>query len=126
MTVAKGSSDKTLVDKLIAALEGFSDAEAGLLVGLSYQTIANYRAGNWKRLEHATRRRIAAFLALGLDAAGLEARLAEARATAEREAAAREGVRALHDQVIEGRERNGAAGGARPAKKRSQTKRRPS
>ena len=63
MAIKREPPDKSLVDRLIAAVAEYSDLEAGDLVGLSYQTIANYRAGNWARLEAATRRKILDFLA---------------------------------------------------------------
>lgn len=86
MPVGVTPSDKWLVDSLLVTVALFSNEEAGALVGLSYQSIANYRAGEWKRLEHATRRKIMAFLELSLDQAEMERRLAAYRHSIERAA----------------------------------------
>jgi predicted NBD/HSP70 family sugar kinase len=76
MPAKRSPDDKSLVDRLLEVVADFSDGEAGALVGLSYQTIANYRADAWVRLEHATRRKLRAFLARELTLAEMEAELA--------------------------------------------------
>ena len=112
-------TDKSLVDGLLQAVDGYSDGEAGALVRLSYQTIANYRANAWKRLEYATRRKIIAFLDDPPSAERAEEILTAWRtSTAGAEAAARETIRVAKDRAIEERARNGGAAGTKRAKKK--------
>lgn len=73
--------DKVLIDRLLAYLTPYSPTEAEAITGFSYQTITNYRKGAWARLEFATRRRIAAFLADPPSPDEADRRIEEWRAT---------------------------------------------
>lgn len=55
-------ADKSLIDKVLREVEDLSVAEAGELLGVSHESVARWRRGDWKRLHPETRRALALFL----------------------------------------------------------------
>lgn len=53
---------EALMQRFLAAVEGYSNEEAGSKIGMTGEAIRKYRRGDWKRLEKATARKMRAFL----------------------------------------------------------------
>lgn len=56
------TDDHALMAAFLAAVERLSDQEAAREVGLTGETVRQYRAGNWKRIFASTRRKIEDYL----------------------------------------------------------------